>query len=237
MNYRLEAEAIERAPRADILGGQREQVLQSTMNLANFCQLDQHGWSCAVSLLDSYLAALGKDAFDIQMLPLTCVAVVRLVKKFHGRAGAADHIDTRAWLSMAKQVPIQGSSMEFSETRLQQHETHILQTVRFQIPEPLQQQWLTMYCKRFSALTSQQDQPAIAWVQQKSMFFARLLLFIEAASTYNPPRDFALGMFCLGLAWRRLLSPKCLACLRPDDVPVACWSSDLQQLSSRVGNL
>ena len=221
-----------RAPRADVLGRQREQVLQSMMGLTNRCQLDQDGWSCAVSLLDSYLASSGHIAHDIQMLPLTCVAVLRLVKKFHGNRGVPDQIGSGMWLSMAKQMlPTLGRQIELSETKLGQHETEILQRMQWQIQEPLQQQWLTVYCRRFSALTSQKFVPAIAWVKQKSMFFVRLLLFVEATSTRNPPREFALGMFCLGLAWRQLLSPECLACLRPDDVPISHWSSALQQLS------
>ncbi|CAE7039575.1 unnamed protein product [Symbiodinium natans] len=232
---KLEEEAMERsmrAPRADVLGRQREQVLQSMMGLTNRCQLDQDGWSCAVSLLDSYLASSGHIAHDIQMLPLTCVAVLRLVKKFHGNRGVPDQIGSGMWLSMAKQMlPTLGRQIELSETKLGQHETEILQRMQWQIQEPLQQQWLTVYCRRFSALTSQKFVPAIAWVKQKSMFFVRLLLFVEATSTRNPPREFALGMFCLGLAWRQLLSPECLACLRPDDVPISHWSSALQQLS------
>ena len=124
-----------RAPRADALGRQREQVLQSMMKLASACGLDQDGWSCAVSLLDSYLASLGNNAYDLQMLPLTCAAVVRLVKKFHGNGNVADQMGSGMWLlSMAKQVlPIQGGRREFSETKLGEHEAEILQTMQWQL--------------------------------------------------------------------------------------------------------
>ena len=125
-----------RGPQADVLGGQREQVLHGMMNLAARSQMNQDGWSCAVSLLDSYLASLGAEDVTkgTQMLPLTCVAVLRLVKKFHGNV-AEPKGSFNMWLSMAKQVlPIQGKWMEFSETMLRHSVAERVHFTLFGIP-------------------------------------------------------------------------------------------------------
>eukprot|EP00439_Symbiodinium_sp_Y106_P007642 s2623_g1.t1 len=230
-----EKEVLESATPEDVLAGLRPMVLQGMMVLSSYHRLDQDSWYTAVSVLDSYLAKAGE--LDVGKLPLTCVAVVRLVKKFHGNVADQFGSTSAQWLDgarqLAKAMQDQGhqmESLEFTEIMLSQHEIDILEVLQWQIDAPLLQQWLSTYCQRFNILTDHKHETAVSWVKTRAMYFARLLLFVEASSSRSPPREFALGLFCLGLVWSQLLPADCL---RPEKVPSAYWVAGFQELSQR----
>ncbi|CAE7690961.1 unnamed protein product [Symbiodinium sp. CCMP2456] len=243
-----EKEALESVSPEDVLAGLRPMVLQGMMVLCSYHRLDQDSWYTAVSVIDSYLAKAGE--LDISKLPLTCVAVVRLVKKFHGNVADQFGSTSAQWLDgarqLAKAMQDQGhqmESLEFTEIMLSQHEIDILEVLQWQIDAPLLQQWLSTYCQRFNILTDHKHETAVSWagapqrrgrvasqVKTRAMYFARLLLFVEANSSRSPPREFALGLFCLGLVWSQLVPADGL---RPEKVPSAYWVAGFQELSQR----
>ncbi|CAE7506680.1 unnamed protein product, partial [Symbiodinium necroappetens] len=181
-----EKEVLESVSPEDVqvLAGLRPMVLQGMMVLCSYHHLDQDSWYTAVSVIDSYLAKVGE--LDISKLPLTCVAVVRLVKKFYGNVADQFGTTSAQWLDGARQLARamqdqghQMQSLEFTDIMLSQHEIDILQVLQWQIDAPLLQKWLSTYCQRFNILTYHKHETAVSRAKALAMYFAGLLLFVE----------------------------------------------------------
>ena len=118
---------------------------------------------------------------------------------------------------------------ELSESRLCQKEMVILRAMDWQLDLPFTEQWINIYCSRLNILSVAYKE-TVAWVEQKALFYSRLLVIRESASVDSLPRVLSLGLLCLGLVWGRLLPWEELC---PDEG--SNWHSTFLQICSAVG--
>jgi hypothetical protein len=77
-----------------------------------------------------------------------------------------------------------------------------------------------MFCMRFNVLTRGVVQPSLDWVSKQSLFFARVLVFHQAAGQGLLPHQQAAGLLALALVSAKLMP---LELLKPEKVPRAEW--------------
>ena len=157
---------------------------------------------------------------------------MRMVGKFDGKVAESDR---SSWVPLAQHMQqcLQGlglgRGLDVTERSLCEQEIRILQTLDWQLDLPFFEQWISLYCSRFSVF-SDASKDRVTWVEHRCICFSRLLTFREAASADAPPRILSLGLVCLALVWGHLLPWEQLC---PDDH--YNWQSRFQQICTAIG--
>lgn len=182
----------------------RNFALRSMMEIAFAKRISLRSWFQAVSLLDTYfLRTIG----SIEMLPTTCVCLVRLLRK----ADCSETNDeSSTWLPFTEQMAqrLAGGGFQVPETTeniLRRHELEICQALGWQLnPTPVSQ-WISMFCTRFNSLSGCRYRTLLTQAENQALIFARLSVVREAPSLQSSPFELALGLFSLSLVSARLI--------------------------------
>jgi len=182
----------------------RDFALRSMAAITSAKRMSLQSWFQAVSLLDTYLL---RTTGSIEMLPATCVCLVRLLRKADC---SVTNDESSTWLpftqQMAGRLAVPGFQVpEITEDILSRHELMICQALDWHLNPVTVSQWISMFCKRFNLLSSSNYQARLALVEHQALSFARVLVVREAPSMQSSPFDLALGMFSLCLVRAQLI--------------------------------
>jgi hypothetical protein len=182
----------------------RDFALRSMVAMVSAKRMSLRTWFQAVLLLDtSFLRAAG----SIEMLPATCVCLVRLLRKADC---SVTNDESSTWLPSAHKMALELSVAGYqvpaiTEDLLSRHELMICRSLDWQLnPVPLSQ-WISMFSTRFSSLSNNSHQANLAVAENQALVFARVLVMHEATSFQSSPSEMALGLFSLSLVCARLI--------------------------------
>ncbi|CAE8614528.1 unnamed protein product [Polarella glacialis] len=198
----------------------RDACLRFMAHLVQQKNMHQRSWFPAVGLFDNVCSTV--EGGRIELLPATCVNLVRVVRKLDsaiyeddrsGWACLTTHLS--GWLiSAGYEVP------EMTEEFLRLHEKVVLKELNWQVEVPNLLHFSSTYATRFNLLSGGGYMPSLCWVENQSMIFARLIVMRQATSAELSSRDMALGLLSLGFVGARLLP---LSVLRPEEMAAADW--------------
>lgn len=206
----------------------RDVLLRFLSHFTQLMGLPQSSWFEAATLLDVY--CLHKPGgLDVGVMPATCVALVRMLKKtdnstlaMRGSNLAAHAVQLAQWV---RKLGYEAS--EPTEEQLNNQESELLEVLRWQVNLPSLESWLSTLCTRFNVLTRGLFAPSMKWVWEQSIFYARVVVMRQATGSGGlSPRDVACGLLGLTLVSARLLP---LEALRPDKLDADAWEELFMQ--------
>eukprot|EP00930_Biecheleria_cincta_P057025 TRINITY_DN43030_c0_g1_i1.p1 TRINITY_DN43030_c0_g1~~TRINITY_DN43030_c0_g1_i1.p1 ORF type:complete len:383 (+),score=82.48 TRINITY_DN43030_c0_g1_i1:98-1246(+) len=198
----------------------RDAALRCLLQILRLSTWSQSGWCKAALLLDRYCAKVGVNP---QLLPMICVALVKIVSKFEGTAGrgitqecwrpCAEWLG--AWLvSAGYDVPEATQELVFKQ------EIAVLQALKWDLPDPCAQQWSLIFMTRFALLAGPSLQ-GLQRMEQKLLCLASIVIrHHQQSSPMLSHGMLALGLLCLCMVEAGLLP---LEELKPDDVSAEEW--------------
>eukprot|EP00930_Biecheleria_cincta_P023399 TRINITY_DN16916_c0_g1_i4.p1 TRINITY_DN16916_c0_g1~~TRINITY_DN16916_c0_g1_i4.p1 ORF type:complete len:247 (-),score=47.62 TRINITY_DN16916_c0_g1_i4:302-1018(-) len=200
--------------------------------------MSQEDWFQAVSLLGTYFL---KVAGSIRMLPVSCVCVVRLVRKLNNaelapRRSSMNCLDFAR--KMAQDLTITGVEVpDITEEVFDSHERVIGRAISWLIDVMTVGRWISMFSVRFDMLTTSYYQQTM----EEALVVARTLVMRESASLQFSHHNLALGVFSLSLVMARLipfglLSPSAISPSRTNAAFVQSTLMNKQQFRM-IGNL
>lgn len=189
----------------------RDSALRFMLLVVGAKRMSYQSWFQAVSLLDTYFL---KAEGSIELLPTTCVCLVRLVKKLEN---SLSDDECATWLPFTQQLgehleTIGFQVPEVTEESLGAHELMIWRALSWQLDTMSIQQWIAVFSTRFNLLSANAHEASLSWLQNQTTAVARMLLMRVAASLESSHFDVALGLFCLGMVWAHLLPLDSLRC-------------------------
>jgi hypothetical protein len=199
----------------------RNGALKFMENLVRSMRLDMQRWFEAALLLD-VTDCLSPGGLDLNLLPATTVAVVKLIWKTDNAVQSMQghRLSQYASLMTSWLTQLGYSAIEVTEELLVERESAILKALQWQVNMPSVETWMSMFCMRFNVLTRGVVQPSLDWVSKQSLFFARVLVFHQAAGQGLLPHQQAAGLLALALVSAKLMP---LELLKPEKVPRAEW--------------
>lgn len=191
----------------------RETCLQAMLTMTMQMNMTPSDWFLATAVFDALCQRSpdGKEVLvRLPQLPVTVVAIVRLVRKFEtvdkSCYGQGLTLLTK---ELACRLGLTGPMAEVSLESIMEHEQTVLKALEWQISIPTVESWVTSFAGRFDTLTlrffSQPDNPMVPWVVDHVMYYARVLTFREVTGATVPPRRLAMGLLGLGFVTARLL--------------------------------
>eukprot|EP00930_Biecheleria_cincta_P058944 TRINITY_DN44724_c0_g1_i1.p1 TRINITY_DN44724_c0_g1~~TRINITY_DN44724_c0_g1_i1.p1 ORF type:complete len:325 (+),score=64.32 TRINITY_DN44724_c0_g1_i1:96-1070(+) len=192
----------------------RDFALRSMMFIVGMKRMSIRSWFQAVLLLDTQvLQAPG----SIEMLPATCVCLLRLLRKVD--CSETDE-DSSTWLSFAQHIAqslaVPGFQVpEVTQEVLSRHEMIIGRELDWQLDPMALEQWISMFSARLKLQSSDDYGNRLQLAENKALNFARLLVMHEARSLASSRFELALGLFFLSLVGAQLIP---LGTLCPQEV-------------------
>jgi len=138
----------------------------------------------------------------------TCIALVRLVKKSE-KVNIPGQADTGPLVQIAARLC---PNVQTTGEEVSRQEVAILQAVGWSLYLPSIQSWLEKFVIRLNVLTNDLLAASLAWILEKSLLPATVLVMMFPTNSALPPQRQARGLLGLGLASAGLLP---LCALRP----------------------
>jgi len=206
----------------------RQTSLRLISHIAQLSGLQQKSWFDACTLLDVYiLKTMDPDNMlkTINSLPATCAALICILKKDDCAtvlvSGSSFAPHASMFAQYLQKLGYTSVNAEVTEEMINCQERVILQALGWRIRLPSTERWTTAYRCRFNVLSRSLMEPCMNWVEQTSLFGARLIMMQRAANEVAPPRELAAGLFAIGLVWARLLP---LEAIRPPQMSIEEWT-------------
>lgn len=163
----------------------------------------EQDWFEAVSFLDAYFQ---QADVDIEMVPATCICMMRLVSKLDD----GEFNSKGEWLRLAHDlrnhlVRAGVPTPEITQKMLDSHERTILGAMDWRMRGMNVHSWFVIFSKRLSLLSRGRYQRHAISIENLLPRLAFLLVRCEAASPEFSDFDKACGLFCLGLVVTDLL--------------------------------
>mmetsp|Transcript_126644 Transcript_126644/g.352859 ORF Transcript_126644/g.352859 Transcript_126644/m.352859 type:complete len:379 (-) Transcript_126644:300-1436(-) len=199
-----------------------------TVSLLNVNQTDpstpHKSWFEVAHMLDIFLMHGSKGQNILEDLPATCIALVKIQKKFDtatlNTRGLNLHLHAAQlaqWLTRAGYT-----TSSPTQDELDQQEMAILEALRWQVNLPSIESWLSAFCMRFNVLTHGNFIPQLNWVWQQCMVYARVVVTHKAATLEKLPQRKANGLLGLTFVRARLVP---LDALRPAKLSPTMWEN------------
>eukprot|EP00930_Biecheleria_cincta_P027077 TRINITY_DN19024_c0_g2_i2.p1 TRINITY_DN19024_c0_g2~~TRINITY_DN19024_c0_g2_i2.p1 ORF type:complete len:402 (+),score=85.81 TRINITY_DN19024_c0_g2_i2:119-1207(+) len=198
----------------------RGAALRCMSRLLHLATGGQNGWCKTVLLFDRYC---GEVEIALDLLPMTCVAIVRIVSKMEQKAypGVPESCwnvcadELRVWLmSAGYQVP------EATEELILEQEMAVLRVLQWHTTQPCAQQWSLTFFTRFALLAGPGFQRSLQEVEMKLLALARAVIMCQQASAMLTHGTLALGLLCVCMVEAGLLP---LEELQPEDFTAEEW--------------
>jgi hypothetical protein len=183
-------------------------------------RLDQSTWFQLVTLLDAYCQQQRK-ADTLERLPATCVALINVLRKFNTGGRKSEYNLPAFARLLGEWLRNKGiSTAVTTQEMLNEQEESLLVTLDWNITIPSTESWLSMYCTRFSVLTQGLLDESVAWMREKTIFSARILMSHFPVTPAFPAHRQANGLWGLGLVSAMLLP---LNAIRSERLCQALW--------------
>jgi len=198
----------------------RGAALRCMSRLLHLATGGQNGWCKAALLFDRYCA---EAEIALDRLPMTCVAIVRIVSKMEQKAYPGVHEscwsvcadELRVWLmSAGYEVP------EASQELLLEQEKTVLWVLQWHTTQPCAQQFNLTFFTRFALLADPGFQRSLQEVEMKLLALARAVIMCQQASAMLSHGTLALGLLCVCMVEAGLLP---LEELQPEDLSAEEW--------------
>jgi len=198
----------------------RSQALRCMSRLLHLNFGSQSGWFKAALLLDRYCT---ETDIAVEALPLTCVAVVRIMLKVEQKAYAV--ITEKCWKlctdELSRWLTSAGYEVpEATERGFMQQEIAVMQALQWRIEEPCAQQWSLTFFTRFGVLAGPSFQHSIQAVEMKTRALAKVVIMCQEAVSALTHEVLILGLLCICMVEAGLVP---LGELQPDDLSGEEW--------------
>jgi len=131
----------------------------------------------------------------------TCIALVRLVKKSE-KVNNPGQADTGPLLQIAARFY---PSLQTTDDEVSRQELAVLQALGWRLYLPSIQSWLEKFVIRLNVLTNDVLAASLAWILEKILFPATVLVMMLPTTSALPPQRQARGLLGFGLASAGLL--------------------------------
>lgn len=199
---------------------ERSAALRCMSRLLHMAIQCQNGWCKTALLLDRYCV---EADISLELLPATCVAIVRIVSKMEHRAYPgipeicwkvhADELCT--WLTSAGY-----NAPEVTESILLEQEQEMMRVLQWRVTEPCAQQWSLAFFTRFALLAGQGFHRNLQQMEKKLLALAKAVIMCREASSSLTHGMLSCGLLCLCIVEAGLVP---LMDLQPEDLSAQDW--------------
>jgi len=194
-------------------------AVQFMKGLINLLDMPAKSWFEAVSLLDHYVALAHGGAEMRQLLPATCVAIVKMQKK--GESMMPQVCMSHLWQHgrvLAQMLRDHGFvAQNPTDEEVLAQELAVLTALGWRISPPTIETWMSMVCTRFNVLTRHEIAPSVDWVMEQSMQDRCSLVMLTSCLQSLPPQLAASGLLALWLVKAQVLPSSFLKPLTKSD--------------------
>jgi len=196
--------------------------------------LPQRSWSEASALLDMYhLKTQDPDHIlpAITALPLTCAAVMLILKKKEDATvlvGGSSYIPYASKFAQNLQrsgYPTVNTEVTGEMINLQ--ERRVLEALGWRIQVSTAESWASTFIVRLDVISSSLLKQSLQEVLRRSISGARLFMLQQAVSAEQPPRMLAAGLLGIGLVGARVLP---LEAIQPDELSYEEWKNLYEEI-------